>query len=132
MINKTTQNSRSIRVGDLICGELNAMIASELKDPGVRYITITRVRITKDLRQARVYYTVLIDHQKSRDAALALRRAKPFLKRKLGLRLKLRYVPELTFFYDDSIEQQNRLARLFDMISTNRTSTSDHSKSNNS
>jgi len=126
------QNSRSVRIGELICGELNMMIASELRDPGIRHVTITRVRMTKDLRQARVYYTVLVSHQKTRDASLALRRAKPFLKRKLGLRLKLRYVPELTFFYDESVEQQDRLARLFDMISSNRPSISDHHKLNDS
>ena len=114
------QGSRTDRVGDLIRGELSTMIIRDVRDPGVRHVTVTRVRMTKDLQQARVYYTVLADESGSRNAGRALRRARSFLKRQLGQRLRLRHVPELTFLYDDSVEQQDRIARLFDQIADER------------
>ena len=114
------QGSRTDRVGDLIRGELSTMITRDARDPGVRHVTVTRVRMTKDLQQARVYYTVLADESGSRNAGRALRRARSFLKRQLGRRLRLRHVPELTFLYDDSVEQQDRIARLFAQIADER------------
>ena len=111
-----SHNARTERVGDLIREELSAVLTRDVRDPGVRHVTVTRVRMTKDLEHARVYYTVLADARGARDAARALRRARRFLKRQLG-RLGLRRVPELTFFYDDSVAQQDRVVRLFDEIS---------------
>lgn len=108
-----SSHSRPERVGDLIRAELSSLLLREVKDPRVRYVTVTRVRMTKDLQHARVYYTVLTGTEGVRDAARALRRARLFLKRQLG-RLGLRHVPDLTFLYDDSVEQQDRVARLLD------------------
>ena len=110
-----SHNARTERVGDLIREELGSLLTRHARDPGVRLVTVTRVRMTRDLQHARVYYTVLADERGARDAARALRRARPFLKRQLG-RLRLRHVPELTFFYDDSVAQQDRVARLLDDI----------------
>ena len=111
-----SQGLRTDRVGDLIRGELSTMLIRDVHDPGVRHVTVTRVRMTKDLQHARVYYTALTDESGVRDTARALRRARSFLKRQLAQRLRLRHVPELTFLYDDSVEQQTRVARLFDKI----------------
>ena len=92
------------------------MITRDVRDTGVRHVTVTRVSMTKDLQQARVYYTAPGEDSGPRQAGRALRRARPFLKRQLGQRLRLRHVPELTFLHDDSVEQQNRIAHLFDQI----------------
>jgi ribosome-binding factor A len=97
-----------------------------VRDPGVRHVTVTRVQMTRDLQHARVYYTVPGESvAATRDAARALRRARPFLKRRLG-RLGLRHVPDLVFVYDDSMEKQDRVARLLDKIHAEETSTDDH------
>ena len=114
------QGSRTDRVGDLIRGELSSLLVRQVRDPAMRMVTVTRVRMTKDLLQARVYYTVLTDALGQRETARALRRARPFLKRQLGQRLQLRHVPELMFFHDDSVEQQDRVARLLDEIAASR------------
>jgi len=114
------QGSRTDRVGDLIRDELSSLLVRQVGDPAMRLVTVTRVRMTKDLLQARVYYTVLTDALGLRKTAQALRRARPFFKRQLGQRLRLRHVPELMFFYDDSVEQQDRVARLLDEIAASR------------
>ena len=110
------QGARTERVGDLVRGALGTMLVRDVRDPGVRAVTITRVRMSKDLQHARVYYTVLADERGRRDAGRALRRARPFLKRRLGTELRLRHVPELAFVHDDAIETEDRVARLLDKV----------------
>ena len=110
------QGARTERVGDLIREALGGMLVRDVRDPGVRSVTITRVRMSKDLQQARVYYTALTDEPGRRDAARALKRARPFLKRRLGTELRLRYVPELAFVHDDGVAAQDRVARLLDEL----------------
>ena len=106
---------RPQRVGDAIRAELAALLAREVRDPVVRRVAVTRVRMTRDLELARVYYTTLPGAGDVRDVRRALRRARPFLKRQLG-RIGLRHVPELTFLHDDAVEEQDRIARLLDEI----------------
>ena len=108
-------NVRPQRVGDVIRAELAALLGREVRDPGVRRVAVTRVLMTRDLELARVHYTLLPGAGDMRDVRRALRRARPFLKRRLG-RLGLRRVPELTFLHDDAVEEQDRIARLLDEI----------------
>lgn len=112
--------SRSERVGDLIREELSSLLLRQVRDPGVRSVTVTRVQMTRDLQLARVYYTVHADARDKQDAERALRRAKPFLRRQLAGRLRLRHVPELTFFHDEALEREDRVARLLEEISAAR------------
>ena len=106
---------RPQRVGDMIRAELAALLGREVRDPVVRRVTVTRVRMTRDLELAHVHYTVLPGAGDARDVRRALRRARPFLRRQLG-RIGLRRVPELAFLHDDSVEEQDRIARLLDEI----------------
>jgi ribosome-binding factor A len=103
-------------VADQIRSELALLLAREVHDPGIGFLTITRVHVTPDLQLARVHYTVLGragDEAKTRAAtAKALERATPFLRRQVGSRLRLRRVPELAFVYDDSIEGQDRIEQI--------------------
>ena len=70
------QGARTKRVGDLIREALSGMLVRDVRDPGVRAVTITRVLMSRDLQQARVYYTVLTDAQGRPPAARALKRAR--------------------------------------------------------
>lgn len=106
------QGSRPDRVGDQIRQELAELIAREVHDPGIGFLTITRVRVTPDLQNARVYYTALGDETARKETGRALGRATPFLRRHIGKRLRLKHVPELEFFYDESIERQDRIERI--------------------
>jgi ribosome-binding factor A len=114
------QGSRASRVGDQIQAELASLLMREVHDPGIGFLTITRVKLSPDLQQARVYYTSIGDDKAKRESARALDRATPFLRRQVGQRLRLKRVPELTFFYDESIEQGDRVERILQELKTER------------
>jgi len=104
--------NRPDRVADAIRDELSQLIAREVHDPGVGFITLTRVKVSPDLQAARVYYTTMGDEKAQRETAKALKRATPFLRRQLGQRIRLRRVPEVAFFYDESIAQGDRIEQI--------------------
>ena len=88
------------------------LLAREVHDPGIGFVTLTRVQVSPDLQMARVHYTALGDETARKSSERALERAAPFLRRQIGRRLRLKRVPELTFTYDDSIAGQDRIERL--------------------
>jgi ribosome-binding factor A len=110
------QGSRPDRVADQIRSELALMLARELHDPGIGFVTITRVQVSPDLQHARVYYTALGDDKVRQSSDRALRRAIPFLRRQIGSRLRLKRVAELEFIYDQSIAGQDRIEQLLNEI----------------
>jgi ribosome-binding factor A len=81
-------------------------------DPGIGFVTLTRVQVSPDLQLARVFYTALGDEKTRAASARALERAAPFLRRQIGARLRLKRTPELVFFYDESIAGQDRIERI--------------------
>jgi ribosome-binding factor A len=94
------------------------LLTREVHDPGIGFVTITRVQMSPDLQQARVFYTALGDDKARQNTERAIERAAPFLRRQIGSRLRLRRVPELTFVYDESIAGQDRIERLLNDIRT--------------
>ncbi|MEE8131061.1 MAG: 30S ribosome-binding factor RbfA [Vicinamibacterales bacterium] len=84
--------------------------------PAVRLVTVTHVRMTRDLQHARVYYTTLGDSSTRRETARGLRRASPFLRGQLGRRIQVRHVPDLTFVYDESTEREHRIAQILEEL----------------
>jgi ribosome-binding factor A len=113
------QGSRPERVADQIRGELATLIAREVHDPGIGFVTLTRVQVSPDLQLARVMYTVLGDEKVRATSGRALERAAPFLRRQIGSRLRLKRAPELKFVYDGSIAGQDRIEQLLNEIRTN-------------
>jgi ribosome-binding factor A len=114
-------SQRPRRVGDQIREEIAQLLAREVHDPGIGFLTITHVHVTPDLQQARVYYTTLGDDKARRESRRALERAAPFLRRQLGRRLRLRRIPELQFFFDESIERHDRIERILQELQAERT-----------
>jgi ribosome-binding factor A len=106
------QASRAARVGDQIRAELASLLARDVHDPGIGFLTITRVKVSPDLQQARVYYTTIGDDKARRESARALDRATPFLRRQIGQRLRLKRVPELAFSFDDAVEKSDRIEQI--------------------
>ena len=88
------------------------MLLSEVQDPGVGLITLTRVKVSPDLQLARVYYTLMGDEKAKKETAKALARATPFLRRQLAGRMRLRRVPELQFHFDEGVAHQDRIERI--------------------
>jgi ribosome-binding factor A len=110
------ENIRIHRIGDQIKQELAWLIDHKLKDPRKGFITITRVRMSPDLRLASVYFSVLGETKEAAVSLEALNRANAFLRIQLRERIKLRYLPELRFFYDDSLEYSEHISRLLNKI----------------
>jgi len=124
--------NRPDRVGEAIRDELALLLAREVHDPGIGFITLTRVSVTPDLQIARVYYTSMGDEKAQRETAKALTRAAPFLRRQIASRVRLRRVPELTFFYDKSIAHTDRIEQILqDLKNETAARTSDDSDERN-
>jgi ribosome-binding factor A len=110
------QGSRPDRVADQIRSEVASMLARDVHDPGIGFVTITRVQVTPDLQHARIHYTALGDDKARANTAKALGRASTFLRRQIGSRLRLRRVPDIEFIYDQSIAGQDRIEQLLNTI----------------
>ena len=113
-------STRPSRVGDQLRAEISELLARQVHDPGIGFLTITQVKMSPDLQVARVYYTTLGDERARRETAKALGRATPFLRRQVGSRLRLKRVPSLEFFFDESIERGDRIERILHEISAER------------
>ena len=111
-----SQGSRADRVAEQVRSELALLLAREVHDPGIGFVTLTRVQISPDLQSARIFYTALGDETARKNSARALDRAAPFLRRQIGSRLRLRRVPELMFLYDESIAGQDRIEQLLNEL----------------
>lgn len=106
------QGLRPERVGEEVRQELSEILAREVHDPGIGFVTLTRVKVSPDLQVVRVFYTLMGDEKARRETARALDRATPFLRRQIGRRIRLRRVPELHFQFDESVEHQDRIERI--------------------
>lgn len=106
------QGSRPERVGEQVRQAISELLLSEVHDPGIGLITLTRVKVSPDLQLVRVYYTQMGDEKARTETRRALERATPFLRRQLGSRIRLRRVPELRFEFDESVESHERIERI--------------------
>lgn len=106
------QGARPDRVGEQIRQELSQILSQQVQDPGLGFLTLTQVKVTPDLQLARVLYTVFGDEKQRKETQRALDRALPYLRRQIGSRVRLRRVPELQFFYDESVAHQDRIEKI--------------------
>jgi ribosome-binding factor A len=100
---------------DRVAEELREVLAEEiqrLKDPRVGFVTVTGVRVTPDLRKARVFYTVLGEDRDRNATRAALRSARSHLRGALGREVRIKFVPELDFMEDEGPERIDRVEQL--------------------
>ncbi|MCF6179873.1 MAG: 30S ribosome-binding factor RbfA [Geopsychrobacter sp.] len=88
------------------------LLSGEIKDPRVALITLTEVRVTRDLSLAHIYYNCLGDDALKQQAAEGLTKVGPFIRRLLGQQMRLRHIPELRFEYDNSSDTGRRIEEL--------------------
>ncbi len=103
---------RADRVADLIKAELSEILLRRIRDPRIEFVTITDVKMSADLRSAKIYFVQLGKDRLDADLEAGFEKARGFLKRELGKRLRLRYMPEVLFLYDRSFEYGSRIDRL--------------------
>ena len=107
---------RADRVADLIKAELSDILLRRIRDPRIGLVTITDVKLSDDLRSAKIYIVQMGKDRLDAELQAGLERAKGFLKRELGRRLNLRYMPDVVFYYDRSFEYGSRIDRLLSEI----------------
>lgn len=104
---------RRLRVQDLLREEISLIIQRELQDPGLGFVTVVDVRVSEDLKSAKVYISIYGSDEEQEHTLQALKRSKGYIKFLLGKRVTLRYIPELTFSLDDSLERVQRMEEIF-------------------
>ena len=98
-------SDRTHKVAMVIKEEISQMILHELKDPRIGFVTVTHVDLTRDLKIAHIFYSIMEDTKKMEATQRGLEAARGYIRKLLGARLKLRFTPEIHFKRDDSIAQ---------------------------
>lgn len=105
---------RPIRVAEAIRNELSALLLYKVKDPALRNVTLVHVDVSKDLSCAKIYY---VARKESREKIVdGLNRAKGFMRSYLAKELQMRYVPDLLFYYDNSVEYDEKMQKILQEI----------------
>lgn len=104
------------RIAEQVREEVSQMLATEVRDPGIGLVTVTRAKVTGDLSLARIYWTIIGDAAERKKTAKALARAVPYLRHLLSQRLTLRRAPELQFLFDESVAAQDRIEQIIQQI----------------
>jgi ribosome-binding factor A len=113
-----TPFSRADRVSGLIQEVLSNLLKKDIHDPRLKMATITSVKMSRDLRLARIYFSIYGDNSKAEAAAKGFESARGFIKRSLARKLSLRYMPDLVFFYDESFDYGSQIDELLKRIKT--------------
>jgi ribosome-binding factor A len=113
--NKSFQ--RNARLEGEIRSVLSDLLRSDVNDPRLANVTVSTIRLSADRSKASVYYSVIGDSEREREAGDGFTAAAPFMRRQLGQRMRLRVVPSLEFFRDTSYEYGDHMERVFDRLS---------------
>lgn len=107
---------RPERLAEAIKKEVSALLRDELKDPRIGFVSITAVKVSKDLRYAEIFASVFGEPAEQKQTIAALAKAQGFVRSELGRRIRLRYTPEITFKLDQSIGHGARLIKLMEEV----------------
>ena len=96
--------------------EINNIIYREINDPRIKFVTITRVKVSSDLKYADIFVTIFNDRKQQKKTLEGLKNATKFIRGELGKDLKTRYVPNIKFIIDKDLEQQYKLLKIITEI----------------
>ncbi len=100
---------RMDRVNQQFKREVSQIIHRDLADPRLRFVTVTRADVSRDLQNAKIYFTALGDEQQVQEAQKGLESARGMIRRLIGQRIKMRYTPDIAFAYDKSVGFQSSI-----------------------
>ena len=106
--------SRNQRLGNQVLRTLNELLRMETKDPRLKMVSLNAVELTRDLSVARIHFIMLDPNGDPAPVQEGLERATGFLRSRLGREIKIRHVPELRFFHDNSAAEAQRISSLID------------------
>ncbi len=104
---------RSVRVGDQIMRELAELLLRRVRDPRIKGVTLTGIHVSNDLKHARAFYSIMGSEEDIKSVQAGLDRAKGFIRREIGHRLDMKYVPDIIFKYDPTLEKGDQMEKLF-------------------
>jgi ribosome-binding factor A len=107
---------RSEKVAEAIHEMVSGLIIKGLKDPRIGFVTITGVKVTDDLHLATVYFTVIGSDEEKSATEKGLNSARGFIRKEAGKNLRMRYIPDIIFKYDASVEYGSRIESLLKEI----------------
>ncbi len=108
--------SRLDRVNHEIMKAISEILLFEVQDERIGLLTVTHVKMSADLKQAKVYYTILGDEKKREDAKRGLGSANGFMRKSLAHKMKMKYAPELIFYFDDTLDRTIKVEEMLDEI----------------
>lgn len=97
----------------MILKETAWLLIEKVRDPRVGGVTLTGIELSPDLKTARIYFSIIGEGSRKAEALSGLESARGFIKREIGARLDLRYVPEISFHHDETLERAGRIENLF-------------------
>lgn len=109
-------SSRPEKVAESIKKEICGIIRDELSDPRVGFVTITGVDLTADLRFAKIYYSVMGNEKVKNDTLEGLKKATGFIRCKLGEKVRLKFIPEIRFMPDESLDYSQHIEEILRKI----------------
>ncbi len=109
-------NKRSARLGELLLELVSQLLRKEVSDPRIGPVTLTGAEVTKDLKQARIYFSLLTGNERKEEVLSGLKSATGFIRAKIAKELKLRFVPTIEFVYDDTQSHVQRIEELLKQI----------------
>ena len=109
-------SQRAQRVAETIHHEISNLLIKGLKDPRIGFVTITSVDVTPDLRQAKVYFTLMGSQEDRQQTQSGLDSSAPYVRQQLGKVLRLRHIPEICFIYDASVDYGQHIEKLLSEV----------------
>jgi ribosome-binding factor A len=109
-------STRQRRVQEKLVQEISEIVRREIKDPRVGFVTITDAEVSPDLRHARIFFSVLGDQEARQETTKALNRAAGFVRSEFAHRAQMRFVPEIRFEFDPSVERGARISELLAQV----------------
>lgn len=110
---------RAVRVGDQILRVIADLLMTKVKDPRTQGITITGIEMSRDLKYAKVYFSIIGDQKEIGRAQAGLSSATGYIKREISARMELKYMPDLLFKYDPSMERGRTMEKLLEELKSN-------------
>jgi ribosome-binding factor A len=111
---------RTQRIDELLRQEIGQALEREVTDPGIGFVTVTKVETAPDLSHARVWVSVIGSDERRKEALAGLRRAMPYIRRGLGQKIRLRRIPELDVRLDDSLVRGTRVLQIINDLEAGR------------
>ncbi len=116
---------RSERVREMMIEEISDIIRNELKDPRIGFVTVMDADVAHNLRHADIYVSPMGTEEQKKNTIKGITSAAPYIRRLLGQRMKIKFVPEIAFKWDHTAEYSDRINRLLHSIKEKKNPSTD-------